>query len=207
MIRTAARILSRSTWRGRIGVEWQAAQRDQRRDRRVDDQVRRPVGREVEILFVLVLFAEDAAAAGRRRRPPRSGRSAARQRGPELTSTRMIYSFSCPLRASDVHTCTALPHRRQLADVPRVSRDARLRPVRARRASHARGLHLRDDAAEADRRITTRATSPPRSISPVRRSAPSSPPTTRRTARRCRPTSPSRSPGSTKRAKRSACRS
>ncbi len=68
-----------------------------------------------------------------------------------------------------------------------------------------RGLHLRDDAAQAHRRSCAAVHRRVVRSRRARRSAPRWPPTTRRTARPCRRTSPSRFPGSTKRARPSAC--
>ena len=65
-----------------------------------------------------------------------------------------------------VHVSPCVPDRRQFADVPRLSRDARRRPERPRRQDHARGLHLRDDAAQADSGSSAAVHRAPRSICP-----------------------------------------
>ena len=64
----------------------------------------------------------------------------------------LVFSRDFPRPRHPMSTPAPLPDRRQLADVSRVSRDARLRPDRSRRKVHPRRLHLRDDAAQADRR-------------------------------------------------------
>ncbi len=112
----------------------------------------------------------------------------------------MIYSPA--LHAGRTH---AVPDRRQQPDVSRVPRDPR--PDGPRRPVHQRGLRLHHDAPQADR--GPRPELHRRLVRPARRrpSARSWPRTTRPTARRCRATWPSRSRGSTRRARRWACRS
>ena len=94
---------------------------------------------------------------------PRMRRAAARRQrpsGPANASPRMISSWRRTSRPpSRITPPDAFPDRRQLADVPRVSRVSRQRTVEPGRAHDARGVCLRDDAAEADCRITSRATS------------------------------------------------
>ncbi len=54
--------------RGRIRVEVEPAQRHERRNRRVDDQIGGPVEREIEIFFVLVDLSEEPAPSAATRR-------------------------------------------------------------------------------------------------------------------------------------------
>ena len=146
--------------RGRGRVERRAAQRVQRRERAVDVDRRRAVEREVDLFFVFVL-PEDAVApphaalTHERRRRARRARRADSRCDPRSCVNRTTARESA-FTANDIVKICALSDRRQLADVPRVSRAGphRGRRAPAQRAGDAdqRGLHLRHDAAQAAQR-------------------------------------------------------
>ena len=100
--------------RRRAGVERRAAQRIERRHRAVDVDGRRTVERQINLFFVLVLPEESTGAA--RRRDDGTSQAAALEHAASPVMMIPLSSHQCP------PSRVALSHRRQLADVPRVSR-------------------------------------------------------------------------------------
>ena len=118
----------------RLSVDLQPAQRVERRDRRVDDEVGGSVESDRQIFFVLVLPSEDAAHAAARHRSAATittasdhqrARAPADAREPLRHSSNDILRILADYTLPHMSTSSPVPDRRQFADVSRVSRDAR----------------------------------------------------------------------------------
>ena len=131
-------------------VQIGAAQRDQRGNRGVEDDRGRPVDSQIDLLFVFVLPAQ-RAAAGSAANASAASSAAARRVGIGENDIQLRRQIARSPRSS--HAANLLD-RRQFADVPRVPRDPRTH--RSGRPIDERGLRLRDDAPQADRRSQSR---------------------------------------------------